>query len=102
MLASTGLRLSISITMPVRVFISDMQSAPPRCAACAFAAMLSTLGESLTMSGVFLSAPLHSRVTSSTFSGFMPRAMPPARTLGQEMFSSIMSTSPSRRVHMPS
>ena len=100
-LASSGLRRSMSMTMPVRVLISDTASAPPRCAACALAAMLSTFGESLTINGVRASALFETFVTSSTLSGRMPNAIPPHLTLGQEMLSSIISTSPSSRAQMP-
>ena len=92
----------MSIAMPVKVLTREMQSAPPRSAASAFVAMLSTLGESLTMSGVFGHFALAREVTSSIASGRMPNAMPPHLTLGQEMFSSRKSTSPSRRAHTPS
>ena len=96
-LASSGFLFSMSMTMPVKVLTREMQSAPPFSAACAFSAMLSTLGESLTMRGVLGRLFLAARVTSPMVSGRMPNAMPPHFTLGQEMLSSTKSTSPSSR-----
>ena len=100
--AIIGLRFSISITIPVKVLISEIQSAPPRSAAFALVAMLSTLGESFTINGVLVSCFLVICVTSSIFSGRIPSAIPPARTLGQEMLSSTISTSPFKRLQIPS
>lgn len=79
------------MAMPVKVLMSETASAPPCSAALAQSAMEVTLGVSLTISGTpaFCLARL---VTSSMTAGSVPKGTPPACTLGQEMFSSIMST----------
>ena len=46
-----GLRVFISILIPVRVFISESASAPSASAAFAIEAISETFGESLTISG---------------------------------------------------
>ena len=58
------------------MFTREIQSAPPSSAAWAFIAMLSTLGESFTMSGVFFKEFFDTAVTSFILSGLMPKAYP--------------------------
>ena len=86
--------------MPVKVLTSETQSAPPSSAARALAAMLSAFGESLTIKGVFFRAVFAVFVTSFTLSGRIPNAIPPERTFGQEIFSSMISASPSKRAQI--
>ena len=92
----------MSIAIPVSVLMRDTAFAPPFSAALAFNEILSTLGESLTMSGVVFRRFVAYLVTSSTVLGWIPNAIPPLLTLGQEMLSSIISTSPSSRAQMRS
>ncbi len=76
--------------MPVIVLISEIASAPPSSAALALSAMQDTLGVSLVMTG-FTHTFLTASVTLRTLSGCTPKAMPPLRTLGQEILSSTIS-----------
>ena len=67
--------------------MSDTASAPAASAARAISVMSVTLGVSLTMSGRFVAAR-HSPTTFSTEGTWQPMVMPPASTLGHEMFTS--------------
>ncbi len=82
----------MSIRMPRSVFISEMLSAPSASTAFAISVMLVTFGVSLTISGLLVAA-LTAFVTEEAPSQVTPQVAPPALTFGQEMFSSIMSTS---------
>ena len=89
-----GFLVSISMRMPSSVLMSESASAPAATAARAISVMSVTLGESLTMSG-FFAFFFAAETTSVTMSGWVPNAMPPHLTFGQEMFISIRSTSAS-------
>ena len=78
--------------IPVRVLIIEMASAPPLSAAAAISPMSLTFGESLTISG-FLQYFRTADVMPSTPAQLVPNCTPPCLTFGQEIFSSIMSTS---------
>ena len=74
--------------MPTKVFTSERMSAPASRAARADSTRSGALGESLTTSG--------RRVAARTFAtsacvngGELPKSMPPCRTFGHEMFSSM-------------
>ena len=77
--------------MPVRVLIMERASAPALSAATAISEMSVTLGESFTIRG-FLQCLRTSEVMPYTPSVVVPNWTPPCFTLGQEMFSSTMST----------
>ena len=81
----------MSIRIPRRVLISETASAPSASTAFAIATISVTLGLSLTISGLLV-APRTAFVTAAAIWGVEPKAAPPSLTLGQEMFSSIMST----------
>ena len=81
----------MSIRIPKRVLISETASAPSASTAFAIATISVTLGLSLTISGLLV-APRTAFVTAAAIWGVEPKAAPPSLTLGQEMFSSIMST----------
>ena len=74
--------------------MSESASAPADSAARAISAISVTFGDSLTISGFFALA-LAAETTSSTIFGWVPNAMPPHFTFGQEMFISMRSTSAS-------
>ena len=86
-----GRRVRMSMRMPVRVLIMEMASAPALSAATAISEMSVTLGESFTIKG-FLAVLAHFR--SDAVHALCGGAELDAALLhvGQEMFSSIMST----------
>ncbi len=86
-----GRRVSISMAMPRRVFISEMASAPASSTARAMAAMSVTLGDNLTMSGSW-ECCLTKVVTLDAAMVHAPKAMPPVLTFGQEMLTSSALT----------
>ena len=92
LLRSTGRRVLISILIPKRVLISDTASAPSDSQARAISAMSVTLGDSFIITGLFV-AERTIFVISAAPEQDTPNAAPPAFTLGQEMLTSIMSTS---------
>lgn len=67
--------------------MSEMPSAPAASAAFAISVISVTFGVSFTMSGRFVAAR-HSDTTFSTLGTWQPMVMPPASTLGHEMFTS--------------
>ena len=73
--------------------MSEIASAPAASTARAISVMLVTLGDSLTISGLSGQCCLTMEVMRSAPAHDVPNAAPPAFTLGQEMFSSTMSTS---------
>ena len=62
--------------MPSRVFISDTPSAPAASHALAISVISVTLGESLIIMGLFVTA-LTAFVTAAAFSALVPNASPP-------------------------
>ena len=96
LLASTKLRLWMSIFMPVRVLIRDSASAPPASAARAISVMSVTLGVSFMMTGCFATR-FTASVTFCTIAGSWPKAFPPSWTFGQEILISSISTGWSAR-----
>ena len=89
-----GRRVSTSMRMPSKVLIRLRASAPAATAARAISVISVTLGLSFTING-FFAYFLEAETTSSTILGWVPNAMPPHLTFGQEMFISIRSTSAS-------
>ncbi len=90
--ASFGRRFSISITMPVIVFINDIESAPASSTLRAISVISVTLGVSFTMTGLPV-LPLTAFTTLKPASGLVPNATPPAFTLGHEILTSIPAIS---------
>jgi hypothetical protein len=77
--------------MPTKVFTSERMSAPASRAALADSTRSGAFGDSFTISGLFVEArtfPTSERVRG----GELPKSIPPWRTFGQEMFSSIAAT----------
>ena len=91
LLRMMGRRVRMSMRIPVRVLIMEMASAPALSAATAISEMSVTLGESFTIKG-FLQCLRTSLVMPYTPWVVVPNWTPPCFTLGQEMFSSIIST----------
>ncbi|KJU85557.1 hypothetical protein MBAV_002246 [Candidatus Magnetobacterium bavaricum] len=97
-LDNRGLLLSISIAMPVSVFISDRASAPAPTATLAISVMSVTFGESLTINGRDV-ACLTRPTTSARTTGLVPKTPQAASLFGQETFNSRAST-PSASVNI--
>ncbi len=76
--------------IPSRVFIREIQSAPSASTAFAISVISVTFGVSFIMMG-FLVAFRTAAVTAAAPSAEIPHEAPPALTLGQEMFTSIIS-----------
>ena len=72
------------------MFTKDSASAPASTQAKAISLISSALGDSFTIIG-FFETSLQALTTSSADSHFIPNAIPPVFTLGQEIFSSIKS-----------
>ena len=81
--------------MPVSVLMSESTSAPPASAARAISVISVTFGDSLTIKGC-AALSFTRRVMCSTAFAWVPKAMPPSLTFGQEMLSSKKSTGDSR------
>ena len=79
------------MTMPSRVLMRLMPSAPAASQALAMGTMSVTLGLSLTKTGLLVTRRT-AAVTSAAESGSTPKAMPPLCTLGQLTFTSMMPT----------
>ncbi len=80
--ARTGLRVSMSITIAVKVLMRLSAFAPASMVARARALMSVTLGESLTMSTLSPAAFRTTDVISPTWTGSRPKLMPPLATSG--------------------
>ena len=88
--SNTGFLLCISIAIALNVFTKDIPSAPSSSQTLAIPTMSSALGDNLTTRGksvTFITA----LTTSLATSFFIPNAIPPAFTFGQDMFNSIIS-----------
>ena len=90
-LAMTGFLRRKSMRMPSMVLIRLMPSAPASSQALAMDTMSVTLGESLTMTGLAVTA-LTAFVTSAAALGSVPKLMPPPWTLGQLTLTSSQPT----------
>ena len=76
LLAMTGLRVRRSMRIPSRVLIRLMPSAPASSQALAMETISVTFGESLMMTGFFVTF-FTAAVTSAAASGQVPKLMPP-------------------------
>ena len=81
-------RRSMSIDIPIKVLMSETESAPSASTALAISTMLVTFGESFTISVLWYFA-LTAFTTLAAPSQVTPNAIPPSLTLGQEIFNSM-------------
>ena len=84
---SFGLKLSISIAVPITVFTNDIASAPPLRALVAVSIKLSLFGLNFAIKGIS-KIFLTEFITDSTWSGIEQKAIPPLSTFGHEKFIS--------------
>ena len=94
-LAMTGFLRRRSMRMPSMVLMRLMPSAPASSQAFAMDTMSVTLGESLTNTGLVVTA-FTALTTSAADSGQVPKLMPPPWTLGQLTLTSSQPTCSSR------
>ena len=76
----------------LNVFTKDTPSAPSSSHTLAIPTMSSALGDNFITRGLSTTF-LTSLITSLATSFFIPKAIPPALTFGQDIFNSITSTS---------
>ena len=81
-------RFSMSMDIPIKVLMSDTESAPSASTAFAISVMLVTLGDNFTMS-VLEYLCLTAFTTLAAPAQVTPKAIPPSFTLGHEMLSSM-------------
>jgi len=76
--------------MPITVLMTARASLPASMQRRAFSRMSVWLGDSLVMSGFFVTAR-HAATTRADISGTLPNCTPPSLMFGQEMLISIAS-----------